>query len=198
MTVTEETIENQDSTPVNGTAETTEYTTPEVKYPTFAELAKATWKLAFDLSSRGDEDTSRDFCVGGTNEFLETLELPSLGDVENLEHADEYLNAWLKFKHWRPTGELSPEDDQWYRNRLVQRLRHSLRNREPASRDIMNTWLVELGLEPIAPPPPPRHVGTYQVEYNASTVVNSAKIQEALRAVLPELNVQVTYTGRIR
>lgn len=196
MTATEETLEVQDSGE-NGTPETTEAAAPEVKYPTFATLAKATWKLAFNLSSRGDEDVSRDHCVSGTSSFLERLELPGIGDIESLERADSYLDAWLGFKHWRATGELSPEDDEWLRSRLVNRLRNTLRSEEPASRDVMNGWLAELGVEPFAPPAPPRHTGSYHVSYNASTEVNSAKIQEALNATFPELSVQVTYTGRV-
>lgn len=197
MTVTEEMLENQDSSE-NGTPESTETTEPTVKYPTYVELAKATWKLAFALSTRGeDEDVSRDHCVDGTSSFLERLELPRLGDVRSLEQADRYLDAWLGFTHYREAGELSPEDDVWLRNRLVTRLRETLRSAEPASRDVMSRWLVELGVEPFAPPAPRRHTGAYHVSYNATTEVNSARIAEALRREFPNLSVQVTYTGRV-
>lgn len=195
VTITENVIENQDSTSANGTAETTESTAPEVKYPTYVELAKATWKLAFNLSSRGDEDTSRDYCVSGTNEFLELLELPSIGDVEDIEQADGYLDAWLKFKHWRATGELSPEDDAWLRTRLAGRVRNVLKNREPAGVDVMNQWLAELGLEQIVPP---KHIGRYNVAHNANTTVNSAMIQEALVAAFPDAGFEVSYYARVQ
>lgn len=168
--------------------------TPAVKYPTYVELAKATWKLAFRLSSRGDEDTSRDYCVGGTNEYLEALELPSLGNVEELEQADGYLDAWLKFTHWRATGELSPVDDRWLRNRLVTRMRNTLQRKEPADRDVMNGWLAELGLEPF---PAPQHTGRYDVSHSANATVNSELITRALNALIPDANVRVSYVGRI-
>lgn len=176
----------------NGTAETTEAPAPEVKYPTYRELAFATWKLAYRLAY----DESQ-FCSEGANEYLEYFQLPRLVHVDgNEELKDNYLTAWFRFNFWNAitdAGELDGADDLHNRTRLARTIRTYLERREPKSRVVMNGWLAELGLEPFAPP---RHAGRYEISYIESTAVNSARVTEALRREFPELDVQVTYERR--
>jgi hypothetical protein len=182
---------------LNGTVETTE---PTVKNPTYLELATAVWKLGYELSSYGGDDM---FCVDGVNGFLRAFDLPEL--VEDDTDADNYIAAWFGWKYWADLDDakqLAPSMDAALRGDLVRRVRVKLQEDKPKSRDVMNGWLVDLGLEEFAPPAPPRHTGRYDVEYNASTEVNSARIQEALRLAFGEragqdLNIRVNYVGRV-
>lgn len=178
---------------LNGTVEPT---APAVKYPTYLELAKATWKLAYDLSPYGEQDM---FCEDGVDSFLRALGLPALVEIDgNNGLADEYVTAWYNWQNWRSTGTLADQEDYALRSDLVRRLRAKLQHDEPKSLDVMNGWLTELGLETFAIPVR-RHVGRYDVAYNASNEVNSARIQTALRTIFadPDLNVVVNYVGRI-
>lgn len=196
MTAVTENTENV-ATP-NGTEPTPEVesTEPAVKYPTYLQLAKAVWKLAYDLSPYGERDT---FCVDGVNGYLAHFDLPKLVEVEdNVELMDSYVDAWFRFKYWTATGEFDPVDDESLRSSLARRVRTYLGREEPKPRATMNEWLTELGLETFAPPAPPRHVGSYHVTYDASTEVNSERIAEALRQQFPTLNVQVAYERRVR
>ncbi len=190
VTATEETLEVQDSGE-NGTPETTEVSTPEVKNPTYLDLVKATWKLGYDLSSWGERDV---FCVDGVNGYLRNFGLPDLREVDgNMEIADSYLEAWHRFQTWNPTG-FDPANDEVDRNRLARAIHTYLRREQPKPIEVMNEWLAELGLEAFAPP---RHVGRYDVSHAQTNEVTSARIQEALRREFENLNVQVTYVGRI-
>lgn len=196
MTTTENEVENQDSTTENGTTESTqEATTPTEQNPTYFDLVKATWFLALDLSSWGEQGV---FCVNGVNEYLRAFGLPELIELDgNDETAENYLRAWYNWENWSVPGESSDSDDYVKRTTLARRIRTKLRRDEPKSRELMNEWLVKLGLDPLAPPPPPRHTGRYDVSYIESNQVTSARIQEALRQTLENLDVRVTYVGRI-
>lgn len=166
---------------------------PAVKYPTYRELVFAAWKLAYRLCYNDDA-----FCSEGANTFLRTVGLPELVHVDgNEELKDGYLSAWFGFQHWSTLGQLTDQDDYRLRTRLANSIRRRLERDEPKSRETMNEWLVELGLEPIAPPPPPRHAGWYEISYIESTAVNSARVADALRREFPELDVQVAYQRRI-
>lgn len=179
MTAVEDTTENI-------VAETT------VKYPTYRELAGAVWKLAYKLCF--DEDA---FCSDGANEYLERFGLPKLVYTEgNEELKDKYLEAWFNYTRFTVT-EWTEQEDARARAALATTVRRDLERNEPKSRATMSAWMDELGLESFAPPAPPRHEGRYNVSYNASTEVNSAVIRNALRAVFPTLDVQVSYAGRI-
>lgn len=183
MTATEETTENV-------VAETTE--AAAVKYPTYRELAGAVWKLAYKLCF--DEDA---FCSDGTNEYLRRFGLPELVHVDgNEELKDKYLDAWFNYTHFTTTT-WTEQDDAYARANLARTVRDDLERNEPKSRATMSAWLNELGLESFAPPAPPRHIGRYDVSYNASNQVNSAVIRNALRSALADLDVQVSYVGRI-
>lgn len=200
MTTTENEIneinENQDSTIENGTTESTqEAAEPTEKNATYFDLVKATWLLARDLSSWGERDV---FCVNGINEYLRAFDLPELIELNgNDEIVENYLRAWYNWKTWSVVGELSDQDDYVLRTALARRIRVKLQRDEPKSRETMNEWLAELGLDAFAPPPPPRHTGRYDVSYTESNQVTSARIQEALRQTLENLDVRVTYVGRI-
>lgn len=164
------------------------------KNPTYFDLARAVWLLAYDLSPFGERDV---FCVDGVDTWLRALDLPELMDDD--ERADDYLRAWFNWKNWAiaASGEISPEDDATLRANLARAVRTRLEREEPKPRATMNGWLQELGLEPLEAPRPPRHIGRYRIGYEASTEVNSAAIVEALREKFPTLNVEVTYDGRI-
>lgn len=180
---------------VQATAESTEPTTAEVKNPTYLDLVKATWKLGYRLSSWGDDEL---FCVDGVNGYLRHFDLPELVEVDdNMEAADKYLEAWHAFKTWTPTGEVDPVDDQSARERLARSIRVYLQRERPKSRETMNEWLTELGVETFAPPAPPRHVGRYDLSYTESREVNSARIQEVLGREFGDLDLRVSYVGRI-
>lgn len=186
MTVTENGVE---ATSVAGVEPTP---APE---PTYFDLVKSVWLLAWDLSPYGEQDT---FCEDGVNQFLADLGLPKL--IEDADQAESYLRAWFGWQAWNHSaaGEISPEDNAGLRSDLAGRLRRKLEHDEPKSRETMNGWLTQLGLDGITPPPPVRHTGRYDVSFNASNRVNSALIQEAVRAALGEdLDVRVTYVGRI-
>lgn len=123
--------------------------------------------------------------------------LPELVHVDgNEELKDKYLTAWFDFTHFTTTT-WTEDDDRHARTNLARRIRRRLEQNEPKSRATMNAWLTELGIEGFAPPAPPRHEGRYNVSYNASTEVNSARIREALATVFPTLDVQVSYNGRV-
>lgn len=182
--------ENTEATETTDVTET-QPAEPAVKYPTYRELAFATWKLAYRLAYREDA-----FCTDGANEYLERMALPRLEYVANdVALQDKYLEAWFNFTNFRATS-WTDEEDARARANLARRVRRELERGEPKSRETMNGWLTELGLEPFAPPAPPRHTGRYDVSYDESTEVNSARIQEALRALFPTLNVEVGYIGR--
>lgn len=167
--------------------------TPAVKYPTYRELLNATWKLAYRLAYVEDQ-----FCADGANEYLESFGLPRLVHTDdNEELKDSYLASWYGFRYWDTRGELTPEEDTAARDRLARSIRRKLERNEPKSRATMSAWLTELGLEPFAPPAPPRHAGRYDISYTESNQVNSARIQEALRQVFDNLDVRVTYVNRI-
>lgn len=169
-----------------------EPTEPVVKYPTYLQLAKAVWHLAYRLAYVEDA-----FCSDGANEYLSAFGLPALVPTDdNEELKDRYLEAWFGFTHFTATP-WTEQDDARERARLVTRLRRKLQRDEPKSVTTMNEWLTELGLETFAPPAPPRHAGNYNVSYDASTEVNSARLAEALRERFPTLNVQVSYQGRV-
>lgn len=184
-----EATESSESTENVAVAETP--TEPTVKYPTYAELVRATWKLAFEMSSRGDSE-SFDYCVAGTNEFLTAFELPTLGDVEDLERADDYVDAWLRFKHWRATGELSPEDDAALRSVLERTIRATLAHKEPSSREVMNEWLRDLGLTEIKPP---RRRRGYDIGVRLpnNEYLRANVIRDVLNAAMPGIDAEVTY-----
>lgn len=165
--------------------------TPTVKYPTYRELAFATWKLAYRLSYVEDQ-----FCAEGANEYLEHFGLPRLTHVDgNDELQDSYLTAWFNFHHWSTTGQLDASDNAFLRDRLVRSIRTYLERREPKSRQTMSGWLFELGLEPFAAP---SHIGRYNVEHNASTTVNSEMIAHAINTMYPNVNARVSYDRRVR
>lgn len=187
MTTTEDNVQTNE--PVEADAPTE--AVAEVKNPTYLDLAKATWKLAYDLSPYGDRDT---FCSAGINEYLDYFDLPKLVELDgNTELADKYIETWHAFKTWNATG-ADPADDQFFRNHLARAVRAKLQRDEPKPRDVMNGWLAELGLETFTPP---RHEGRYNVSYTATTEVNSARMQEALRREFPNIDLRVTYTGRV-
>lgn len=200
MTTTENERDVENVVSTNGTPEVAEASVPTVKYPTYLDLVKAVWKLGYDLSGWGDRDV---FCVDGVNGYLRHFGLPNLVEVDgNMELADEYLEAWHKFTTWNTSGTFTEADDQEMRARLARSVRAYLRREEPKPRETLNEWLTELGLEAFAPPAPPRHIGRYDVSYNASNNVTSARIQEALRLAFGEradqdLDVRVSYVGRI-
>lgn len=167
----------------------------EVKNPTYLDLVKATWKLAYDLSAWGRRKI---FCVDGVNEYLRHFSLPELKPLDgNMELADTYLEAWHAYQTWNATGEADPADDRDARERLGRRIRTHLRREQPKSIATMNEWLTELGLELLEPPAPPRHAGMYRITHNATTEVNSARIAQALNAQFPGLNVEVSYDRRL-
>lgn len=175
------------------TTDTTENTAaeapaePTVKYPTYAELARAAWKLAFTLSERGKGS----FCVSGTNDYLRALDLPDLAPTsvgENEEQADSYFAAWLQFKYWRPDGQLTEEDSAHMRTTLVRNIRVRLERGEPARRNVMNEWLRELGLEELKPP---RNFSTYRIGVRSELTVR--QMQDAINAAFPQADVEVNY-----
>jgi hypothetical protein len=196
VTTTENDVQGtEQAEDANGTTETTEAPAAEAKNPTHLDLVKAVWKLGYDLSGWGERDL---FCVDGVNGYLRHLGLPELREVDgNMEVADSYLDAWHAYHTWTATGEVDPTDDQYQRNYLARSLRAYLRREQPKPIETMNEWLVELGIEPFAPPAPPRHAGRYDVSYTESREVNSARIQEALRREFGNLDLRVTYVGRI-
>lgn len=174
----------------NGTTEAAAEA-PAVRYPTYRELAFATWKLAYQLAYVEDQ-----FCSDGANEYLAHFGLPALTRVDgNEELKNSYLTAWYNFKHWAPTGELTEVDDANSRTRLARAIRRQLESREPKSRATMNGWLTELGLELFQEP---NHIGRYNVEHRASATVNSEMITRALNAMFPEVNARVSYDRRVQ
>lgn len=165
---------------------------PVQKFPKYRDLALATWKLAFKLSDRYRERDYRDteFCTAGTDEYLDHFGLPKLGDVRDLDQAESYFDAWLKFKYWNQ-AELSEEDDQAMRDLLVRALRAQLAHKEPASRTMMNSWLDELGLEPLQPQRVFGNSLRIGVRRDNEIPLSAREVQEALRQALPDLDVQV-------
>lgn len=193
MTIAEGTIENEDATHMNGTTEAAETPAPTVKHPTYLDLAKAVWKLGYRLSSWGSDDV---FCVAGVNNYLRHFDLPELVEIEgNLELADNYLNAWYAFKTWNVAGELTEVDDQDMRASLARSVRAYLQRQEPKPRETMNEWLADLGLDAFTPP---RHIGAYHVSHPANVTVNSAMIAQALNAMYPDVQAEVSYDHRVR
>lgn len=190
MTITEDSIQAND--------DATEPTTPvaEVKNSTHLDLIKATWKLAYDLSGWGEQDI---FCVDGVNGYLRNFGLPELVHVDgNMELADQYLEAWYKWETWNVAGVVNFDDDQENRARLARSIRAYLRREEPKPVNVMNNWLIELGLETFEPPAPPKHTGAYHVTHNANATVNSAMIVQAMQAMFPDAGIEVRYDHRVR
>lgn len=190
MTITEDSIQSND--------DATEPIAPvaEVKNPTYLDLVKATWKLGYDLSGWGEQDI---FCVDGVNGYLRNFGLPELKHVDgNFELADQYLEAWFNWTTWNTAGELTEADDRENRARLARSVRAYLRREEPKPIEVMNEWLVELGLEPFTPPAPPKHTGAYHVSHNANATVNSAMIVQAMQAMFPDAGIEVRYDHRVR
>lgn len=193
MTTTENTEITENAEVTEDSIETAQPTAP--RNATYLELAQATWKLGYRLSSWGDDDL---FCVDGVNGYLRHFDLPELREVDgNWDAADSYVKVWHDFRTWTATGEVDPADDQDRRERLARSIRAYLQREQPKSRETMNEWLTELGVETIAPPAPRRHIGRYTIGYTESTEVNSARIQAALSREFPELSIRVSYDGRL-
>lgn len=129
----------------NGTAESTEVGGEETSNTRYLDLVKATWLLAYDLSSWGDQDL---FCVDGTNEWLRAFGLPELVETDgNAEIAENYVTAWFNWQNWNVASELTEADDRAWYEALARRIRTKLLRDEPKPRDTMNGWLAQLGLE---------------------------------------------------
>lgn len=187
-------IENTENAQMMGDlAESTE-PVAEVKNATYLELAKATWKLAYDLVW-GDRSI---FCMEGTNDYLRAFGLPELKPLDgNMELADSYLDAWNAYTNWTPTDR-DPANDQAMRAQLARTIRTYLRRQEPKPIETMNEWLTELGVETFEPPAPPRHIGVYHIEHAPDVTINSALITRALNEVVPNARVSVSYDRRVR
>jgi hypothetical protein len=187
------TIENTEATETANTSEATVEQT--VKYPTYAELAKATWMLAFRMSECSGAEDTLGFCVSGTNEFLDAFDLPRLGQIsrDNLEQVDDYVDAWLKFKYWQSGGELSPEEDVNARDVLSRTITATLARREPASRTKMNEWLRELGLDELKAPRRRRAYEIHARPFDGQDYLTVEQLRDAINAAHPGADVRVEY-----